>query len=387
MAGGSHRTLAALRKNGNNKVNTSKSITAKRLRSTGLLFVLFLLIFLISAALYLFAHSFSIFITESPYADAFLSTLSNPIIAIFLGAAASIMVRSSSIIITILAAMVAGGYPCIEAIYILFGANIGTTFHGSLLNKLTDCDIYDKQRMAAITSMHYFNNIIAFCLFFPLQLSTNFLGHISELAVRWITSLKQLLNSSKLEPVNRWDSPELLQLIQEQLTMNFYPLITLVILFIVISLFMRLFFIVLRLLFDSFVIHMLEVRMINERKEEKILLFGIFSAFLLQSSSSTLYVLMPLIRKVSCSSRSFYPLILGINVGTCFTTILFSLLLQSQLGLAIGIAHLSYNLFSLLLLTYTPLLRELPILASSQLAFCSYDENIQDNPKEPVKPF
>lgn len=147
-------------------MKTLESTKINQQYSVVLLFTLFLLTFLISVSLYLFAHSFNLFLLESSYARTFLSTLANPIFAIFFGALASVMVRSSSIIITILAALVAAGYPFIEAIYILLGANIGTTFYGSLLNRLANCDIYDKQRMTAISSMHYFNNIIAFCIFF-----------------------------------------------------------------------------------------------------------------------------------------------------------------------------------------------------------------------------
>ena len=357
-------------KNGTNRLKTSKGMKENHHHPAGLLFALLLLILFISVSLNLLAHSFNYFIFENSYAGAFLNLLSNPISAIFFGAIASVLVRSSSIIITILAAIVAAGYPFTEAIYILMGANIGTTFHGSLLNKLPDCDIYDKQRMTAITSMHYFNNVIAFCIFFPLQISTNFLGHVSAMLVGWFIALKEGLFSSNFDPVNSWDSPAVIQF-------SFFLLL----LFVVITVLMRLFFIVLRLLFDSFVVQMLDVKMMNKKTEEKSLLFGILASSILQSSSSTLYVLMPLIRKVSCSSRSFYPLILGINVGTCFTTIFFSLILQSKLGLTIGLAHLLYNFFALLVLTYVPLLRELPILASSQLAFCSYDSNTQDDNK------
>ncbi len=373
--------ILLMTKNGIYRLKSSKDMKEKHRHPAGLLFVLLLLILFISVSLYLFAHSFNYFIFENSYAGAFLNLLSNPISAIFFGAIASVLVRSSSIIITILAAMVAAGFPFTEAIYILMGANIGTTFHGSLLNKLPDCDIYDKQRMTAITSMHYFNNVIAFCIFFPLQISTNFLGHISAMIVGWFIALKEGLFSSSFDSFNSWDSPAVIQIIQEYLEMSSYPLISLLLLFVVIALLMRLFFIVLRLLFDSFVVQMLDVKMMNKKTEEKSLLFGILASSILQSSSSTLYVLMPLIRKVSCSSRSFYPLILGINVGTCFTTIFFSLILQSKLGLTIGLAHLLYNFFALLVLTYVPLLRELPILASSQLAFCSYDSNTQDDNK------
>lgn len=342
------------------------------------MFALFFLIVLISISLYLFAYSFNHFLFESSYARAFLSTFANPIFAIFLGALASVMVRSSSIIITILTAMVAAGYPFIEAIYILLGANIGTTFYGSLLNRLANCDIYDKQRMTAITSMHYFNNIIAFCIFFPLQISTNFLGNISEIIVGWILSLKIMLTSSPFESLNAWNSPPLIHAIQESLEMSFYPVASLLILFVLIVVLMRLFFIALRLMFDRLVIKMLGHQLMKKTTEGKLLVFGLFSSFILQSSSSTFYILMPLVRRVSCSCRSFYPLILGINVGTCFTTILFSLILQSKSGLTIGIAHFLYNLSALIILTYIPLLKELPILASNQLAFCSYDNNTRN---------
>lgn len=355
-------------------MKTLKSIKNQQ-QSIALAFTLLLLIWLISVVLYLFAHSFNHFIFESSYAGLFTGTLANPVLAIFLGAIASMMVRSSSIIITILAAMVAAGYPFVEAIYILLGANIGTTFYGRLINRLDRCDIYDKQRMTAITSMHYFNNIIAFCIFFPLQISTNFLGNISEVIVGWVSSVKFWFSSSSFEPVTSWNSPHFIQTIQDSLAMSFYPVISLVILFIIIVILMRLFFIVLRLLFDGLVIKMLDHQLMKKKTEGRLLVFGVLASLILQSSSSTLYILMPLVRKISCSCRSFYPLILGINVGTCFTTILFSLLLQSKLGLAIGLAHLLYNLSALIVLTYVPLLREIPILASNQLAFCSYDGN------------
>ena len=226
-------------------MKTEKTSKEKHRHPAGLLSALLLLILFISVSLYLFVSLFSHFISESYYAGAFLNTLSNPIFAIFFGAIASVFVRSSSIIITMLAAMVTAGYPFVEAIYILMGANIGTTFHGSLLNKLPECDIYDKQRMSAITSMHYFNNVIAFCIFFPLQISTNFLGHISEMIVGWFVKLKEWLFSASYESVNSWDSPAVIQLIQQHLDMSYYPLISLLLLFVVIALFMRLFFIVL----------------------------------------------------------------------------------------------------------------------------------------------
>lgn len=178
--------------------------------------------------------------------------------------------------------------------------------------------------------------------------------------------------------MNAWNSPPLIQAIQESLEMNVYPVTSLLILFVLIVGFMRLFFIALRLIFDRLVIKMLSHQLMKETTEKKLLVFGTLASFILQSSSSTFYILMPLVRRVSCSCRSFYPLILGINVGTCFTTILFSLILQSKTGLIIGIAHLLYNLSALIILTYFPLLKELPILASNQLAFCSYDNNTRN---------
>ncbi|MCW8931198.1 MAG: hypothetical protein OQL19_13275 [Gammaproteobacteria bacterium] len=333
------------------------------LRFAGLLLFLSLLVFLIVVLLNLFVLSFSQFLSGSFFAPGLLNNVANPFIAIIIGGLLSILVRSSSIFITLLAAIVIAGFPFASAIYMVLGANIGTTFQSSLTKVLPDARVNDKRRMMTISCMHYFNNIIAFAIFFPLQISTDFLGRSSQWMAQWFDGLIFI-------------DTQQMSLLMQPLS-DFFPIITHSILMLLlftagIFFLMRVFFVTLRLVFDPVVEQMLTRQIEDEKAEESVLLSGVVTAGLLQSSSSTIYILMPLVRKITCNIPLIYSLILGMNVGTCFTTILFALLLQSEAALSIGLAHLIYNFIALLIFTYVPLLKELPILASKHLALCSY---------------
>ncbi len=333
------------------------------LRLTGLFIFLIVLIILIVCFLQLFIQSTNQLLSEGIYAHYLLNTFSNPFFAILGGVVFSVLVGSSSIIITLLAAIVMAGFPFTSAIFMLLGANIGTTFHSSLSQVIPDAQVDDKRRMMTISSMHYFNNVIAFALFFPLQISTDFLGRSSQYMAQWFDGL---ISERAL------DMSALIQPLTESLPITNHPILMIFLFIVLIIFFMRVFFIILRLIFDPLVIKILTQQIKHEKMQKRVLLDGIFISSLLQSSSSTIYILMPLVRKITCNIPLIYSLILGINVGTCFTTILFALLLQSEIALSIGLAHLFYNVFALLIFTYIPLLKELPILASRYLSVCSY---------------
>lgn len=138
--------------------------------------ILISILIIITVLLYSYNQAFSSLFIDVSKNSLFSQVFSNPVSAIVIGLLGSIIVRSSSIVITILAASVAAGLPFTEAIYVLFGANIGTTFQSSVVHIIPNSDKYDKRHIMTITSMNYFNNIIAFCLFFPYKFQLIFLG-------------------------------------------------------------------------------------------------------------------------------------------------------------------------------------------------------------------
>ena len=92
---------------------------------------------------------------------------------------------------------------------------------------------------------------------------------------------------------------------------------------------------------------------------------------LLQSSSVTTSLIIPLAGKGLLSLREVYPYTLGTNIGTTFTGLLAAAAVvgtQSQFALQIALVHLCFNLFAVLLIYPIPVLRDIPLKASTLLA-------------------
>lgn len=331
---------------------------------------------LLVVVLHLLIKGFEHLVIENQSSAWFFQILTNSFVALLFGVLLTILVRSSSIVITVVATLVAAGFPFEAGIFMVLGANVGTTIPSTLVSAFPSCHVNDRCRMMNISSMHYFNSMLAFVIFFPLQLSLDYLGRSSRAVVEWLGYKHDFL-----PPLNGDGTFAFLDSTTNFINFSDYPISIYLMLFVVVVILMRMFFSLLHHLFDPFISRVL-TREIEAAKScsSKILSTGIWTSTLLQSSSSTLYLLVPIVRDLNCSNRDIYPLILGINVGTCFTTIFFGLMLNSELAFAIGLAHLIYNLVALLVFRYFPLIKEFPIMASQHLACYSYEgEDLKTN--------
>lgn len=339
--------------------------------------VLFIILVL---CLYLLLLSFEQFFQSSEYAYSLLETLSSPFYTIILGVILTALLQSSSIAITIIALMVAAGLPFESGIFFVLGANVGTSIRSSLIKTLPECGVCDYRRMTNTSSLNYFNNMIAFGLFFPLQITTDYLGRLSLFSVNWLTQTSHVWTPVS-EPFVNWT---LFSHIGPQISND--AIVNLVVFLMITVVLMKFFIISLRLIFDPLIARILNKRIrANQlgKNKNKVLLTGIWTSLVLQSSSSVIYNIMPVARNTQCSTTCFYPLILGINVGTCSTTLLFAIILNSPMALAIGLTHLFYNLGAMVLFGYMPLIKELPMLASHILAIEACEEEYS-KPKEAI---
>jgi sodium-dependent phosphate cotransporter len=318
--------------------------------------------------LYFLIQNFEIIFNHPVVAPFILETFDNPFASILAGALITTVISSSSIVIAITAIMVVVGLPFDAGIFLVMGANIGTSIRSGLVKSFPDCNIDDYRRMSTVSSMNYFINIIAFFILFPLQVSTDFLGRSSHAVVSWLTT-HQPVWPVPIDNITYWS---LYKLSETWFTDS--PIMFLIILLVLLVIIMKLIFINLRLLLDpminKYLSHQLD-KLPTRGYEIRVMLTGLVTAMLLQSSSSTLYIMQPIVRKIRCECCSFFPLILGMNVGTCTTALIVALILNSELALAIGLAHLFYNLSVLIIFKFVPLIRELPILASRTLAWSS----------------
>jgi len=92
---------------------------------------------------------------------------------------------------------------------------------------------------------------------------------------------------------------------------------------------------------------------------------------LVQSSSTTTSLIIPLAGSGLFSLRQIYPFTLGANIGTTVTALLAATAVDGPLAifaLQIALVHFVYNLLGVIIIYGVPFLRELPIIAAQKLA-------------------
>jgi sodium-dependent phosphate cotransporter len=98
---------------------------------------------------------------------------------------------------------------------------------------------------------------------------------------------------------------------------------------------------------------------------------GMIITIIVQSSSTTTSLIVPLAGAGLMKLRRVYPFTLGANIGTCITALLAALALSGEgaiFGLQIAFVHLFFNLFGVIFIYGMPLLRRIPMIAASSLA-------------------
>ena len=104
---------------------------------------------------------------------------------------------------------------------------------------------------------------------------------------------------------------------------------------------------------------------------------GLVVTIIIQSSSVTTSLLVPLAGAGFLTLERAFPVVLGANLGTTMTALLAALAItgpNSQAGLTIAIVHLLYNLTGILVIYGIPALRKIPLAAcrwTSDLAVVS----------------
>ena len=98
------------------------------------------------------------------------------------------------------------------------------------------------------------------------------------------------------------------------------------------------------------------------------MIFGIGITVLVQSSSITTSLVVPLAGAGILSLRQIFPYTLGSNIGTTITAILASLVSASIAPVAVAFAHLLFNIFGILLIWPIPVVRNVPMILAQNLA-------------------
>lgn len=327
------------------------------------------LIYLLLVAVALISSGFKT--AAGAEAKQLFSFASNPVTALVIGIIATALIQSSSTVTSIIVGLVAGGLPVTTAVSMVMGANIGTTITNTIVSLGHVKKGEEFKRAFAAATIHDFFNLISVLIFLPLEiafgllerigvfLSSIFLGGDS-MSIKGFDFIKPLVRP----PVEFFHDT----------VFGSFPEVVEGIAMIILGV-VLIFFVI------TSIGKLLKLLMVGRAK--KILhkavgqgpisgiSAGTLITVLVQSSSTTTSLIVPLAGSGVFSLNQVYPFTLGANIGTCVTALLAATAVTSVnavFALQIALIHFVYNVLGVIIIYGIPILRRIPLIAAENLS-------------------
>lgn len=322
------------------------------LRIAQLLFFLYLFLLgidLMGTAMKMFGKGF---------AEAMIASTANPLVGLFIGTLATSLIQSSSSTTSITVVMVGSGVLTVpNAIPIIMGANIGTSVTNTLVSLAHIRRSQEFRRSFSASTVHDFFNLLSVLILFPLQYFTNFLGLGAAFMAR------QFQNTGGIElfnPVKSITKP-MVSLIAQWV--GSYPWILLALSLILLLLSLNRIVDALRAL----LVKRAEVWFdrVLFKTALRAFVVGVILTILVQSSSITTSLIIPMAAAGILNLEQIFPYTLGANVGTTFTALLAALATTNLDAVTVAFVHLLFNISGIAV--WWPL-RRVPLYLSRRIA-------------------
>ena len=285
--------------------------------------------------------------------DGLIASASNPFLGLFIGILATTLVQSSSTTTSLVVAMVGGGTMSVAtAIPVIMGANIGTSVTNTLvsLGHVTRSNEYS--RAVAASTVHDFFNIFAVLVLFPIQISTNILGRMAAALAEGFQNVGGFTFTSPLKILT---GPAVSAIAH---TLDGHPWWLMLVAIALMFGALRYLVVTLRGLVIARIEAMFDAVLF--RNAGRAMLFGLFLTVLVQSSSITTSLIVPLAGAGLLTLRQIFPYTLGANVGTTVTAILASLAVGEVTALTVAFAHLLFNVLGITIIWPVERIRSVP---------------------------
>lgn len=288
------------------------------------------------------------------------SATSNPFIGLFIGLLTTAILQSSSTTTSMaVAAVAAGSISLHNAIPIVMGANIGTTLTSTIVSMsyITKGKEFRKALSAGVS--HDIFNILLVILLFPLEYKYGFLSYLSQSIADFIT-------------VNKAGGGVQAYLFNFSFVTNFLKgLVSLLgpILSVILSI---------ALIFGTvkMISSILYTKLIGNTQDQfnfvvfkntsRAFGWGMVLTSVIQSSSLTTSLIVPLVATSKIKLRRAFQFILGANLGTTLTALL-AAIFKSEAAISLALAHFLFNAIGVILFLTIPYLSSLPIFLAKKL--------------------
>ena len=319
------------------------------------------------AGIKLLANSISMFGEDA--VDRLFSGLENPFAGLAVGILATVLVQSSSVTTSMVVAMVGSGDLSLScAVPVVMGANIGTSITNTLvaLGHVTRDAPF--RRAFAGATVHDLFNLLTVLVLFPIELATGYL----QRGASWLVTVLPWHGAggrypSPVKTAVKWLAGHVEWIFRDGLALG-GPWLAGV-----------LFAVALCMIIGSLVVITKNMRVLMADKiEEWInrvlrrsgllgLVIGVVITALVQSSSITTSLLIPMFAAGVLTLEAGFPIMLGANIGTTITALL-AATVAGPAGLTIALVHLLFNISGTLLFFPIRPMRRIPIRLAEMLA-------------------
>ena len=304
-------------------------------------------------------HAFKLFGRD--FAERMLQTTSSPLVGLFIGILSTALVQSSSTTTSIIVGMVAGGAITIDgAIPMVMGANIGTTITNLLVSLGHITRNQEFRRAFAAATVHDVFNWMAVLVLLPLELATGLLAKLSGLMAQVFEGVGGL----KLGDPLKASTKPVIELISAACANHPIPVLVVSVLmtFAMLTLIVK----ILRSVVLARVENFFDAHLF--KNAGRAMLLGVVLTALVQSSSITTSLAVPLAGAGILTLRQIYPYTLGANVGTTVTAILASLAVAEPSAVTVAFAHLLFNFCGILIIWPFRAIRNIPLRLARRFA-------------------
>jgi sodium-dependent phosphate cotransporter len=350
-------------------------------------------------------------------AGSLLGDDTNPVAGLMIGILATVLLQSSSTTTSIIVSLVGGGLDVKAAIYMIMGANIGTSVTNTIvaMGHLGDGD--ELERAFAGATVHDMFNFLTVAIFFPLEIVTHYLFYLTNAMLpnevaegeKWEGPIKKIVSplgnkiiianknvikdiaTGKTESCDEYypttcdgsvnkancnvgligcdkKSGQCPAFFQEgadqhddEVSGGVCLFLSLVLLIVCL---MGLVTLLQKMLLGTSTRIIYKATNINGYLA---MVVGMAITILVQSSSITTSTLTPLVGMGVLQLEQMYPLTLGANIGTTFTALLAALVSDSVNSLQVALCHLFFNLSGIAVWYPFPPLRNVPLNAARKL--------------------
>jgi solute carrier family 34 (sodium-dependent phosphate cotransporter) len=294
------------------------------------------------------------------FASMLVERTSNPFVGLFVGVLGTALVQSSSTTTSLTVALVAAGALTVEgAIPIIMGANIGTSVTNTLVSLGHVTRRVEFERAFAGATIHDLFNLLTVLILLPVEIATGVLAKSSVFLAGVIADAGALNLFDPIKTVIRPISTSIVELLGRSSV--FTLIVALGLLFLALKLLVDL----LKALMSGRAERVLHATLF--RSPLAAITAGLLMTVMVQSSSITTSVIIPLVAAGIVTLPQVFPFTVGANLGTTVTALIAALSTGNVAAVTVACSHVLFNVAGMLIVYVPPPMRAIPLALARAL--------------------